>query len=86
MFLSKDNEGAKQDETSDLYEHIKDATSHYDTQTMDAASEEQAPPLQGDEGEEGAAMETEEEEEESRPLDDDTQEEREVRFPCCKSF
>ena len=38
--MQNDNDERKQD-TADLYEHIRDASAHYDTQTMDVATSEQ---------------------------------------------
>ncbi|XP_022106838.1 midasin-like isoform X2 [Acanthaster planci] len=71
---NQSSEPSDQDQTWDLYEHIKDASSHYDTQMMDVASEdqlmqEQATPNQ--EEEDTAAMETDEE---IKPLDDEKEE------------
>ena len=68
-----DDEQAEKDETSDLYEHIKDSSSHYDTQMMDTASEEQQA-MPNEMEEEDDAMETDEE---VAPLDD-TKEEKDV--------
>ena len=64
-----------------MYEHIKDATSHYDTQTLDAATEdqlkEQPVPNIPDEEEKGEDLK---EGDEVKPLDE--MEKREVGLKC----
>ena len=47
---------------SDIYEHVKEATSQYDTQTLDAATAEQEQPvpnLEEEDAEEGCHDDTE---------------------------
>ncbi len=63
--MQKQEPDETSDETSDMYEHIKDATSHYDAQTLDTATEDQLkeqpvpniPEEGGDDVEEGEEVE-----------------------------